>query len=218
MFLQVSYINFVITMNKLINVIALISIFCCFHGKVKAQTDNQSISRIIYEVGEPISTCESNFKNLFKNWNPGIITNADDLFLIGYSFVETIADSITINQYTELFTGNDAIISTISKSSHSGSNYANDHSELYFKIRSFSSLCDTTNLDRDEKIKMLNAFEQERKNLKFYINKMVNIGDKVYVLIFRDKKRTYTNFVICSANTKKVVYDNLFKNITIWEN
>lgn len=192
---------------------------CYFHGKVEAKTDKQpSITKSIYEIGEPITTCESNFKNLFNNWNPGNITNANDLFLIGYSFVETIADSITINQYAELLTGNDAIMATIGKSSSSGSNYVNEHSDLYFKVRTFSSLCDTTNKDRDEKIKMLNGFEKERNLLKFYIKTLVNIGDKVYVVIFRDKKRTYTNFVICSAKTKKVVYDNLFMNITIWDN
>jgi hypothetical protein len=170
----------------------------------------------IYEYGDSLNSCETNFENLFRNWTKENITNADEYNLIGYSFVETIADTITINQYADLLFGNDALMSSVRSGSSSGS-HVKATSYLYFNMNTFFSFCDTTNKDVDVKLKMLKDFNQERDNMKTFFKMIVNRGDKVYAVFFRDKKRTYTNFVICNEKTNKVVCDNLFKNIALWK-
>lgn len=47
------------------------------------------------------------------------------------------------------------------------------------------------------------------------IEEQVHINDKVYSIKFTYLGNTYTNYVICSSSSKKVVIDCFFKNIVI---
>ncbi len=67
----------------------------------------------IYELGDSIINCETNFKNLFNNWTPENITNSDSYQLHKYSFVETITDSIRFNYYRNYFSGIEPIYSSV---------------------------------------------------------------------------------------------------------
>lgn len=67
----------------------------------------------IYEVGDSLINCETNFKNLFNNWTESNITNANAYKLLKYSFVETITDSIKFNYYRNYFSGDKPVNSSI---------------------------------------------------------------------------------------------------------
>ncbi len=55
----------------------------------------------------------------------------------------------------------------------------------------------------------------ERISKQVSFNKQVHINDKVYSIKFTYLGNTYTNYVICSSSSKKVVIDCFFKNIVI---
>ena len=73
----------------------------------------------IYEYGTPLKSCETNFENLFKNWNPVNVTNAHEYELLDFKFIETIADTIRYNYYRNYFSSGDAI-------GNSGTTYDNE--------------------------------------------------------------------------------------------
>lgn len=62
----------------------------------------------IYDMGDSIVSCETNFANLFYNWNSNIVKNAEEYRLLSYSFVETITDSLRYLHYRNYFSGEDA--------------------------------------------------------------------------------------------------------------
>lgn len=186
---------------------------CAFSLDAKCQ----SITNI-YEHGEPLSSCDANFKNLFKNWSNHNIMNADDYSLINYSFVETISDTSAIELYSQLLTDNKSLIGTAKNMSSSGGFMNGDNYSIHkqiFNVRTFGSLCDSTNMTSADIVRMKEAFEQERKNMKYAFKYLVNVGDKVYVIFFKDKYQIYSSFIICSAKTKKVIWDTVFSNIKI---
>jgi hypothetical protein len=53
----------------------------------------------IYEYGAPLTSCETNFENLFKNWTPANVTNAHEFELLDFSFVENLSDTARYNYY-----------------------------------------------------------------------------------------------------------------------
>ncbi|MBN2662011.1 MAG: hypothetical protein JXR68_00055, partial [Bacteroidales bacterium] len=81
-----------------------------------SQTNIDSISHSllgnrvsIYEYGDSLISCETNFENLFKNWMPRNVTNAREYKLLEYKFVETIADTVRYNYYRNYFSGGEAV-------------------------------------------------------------------------------------------------------------
>ncbi len=70
----------------------------------------------IYELGDSITSCETNFNNLFTNWTANNITNADEYRFFGYSFLETITDSVRFNHYRNYFSGAEQLTGSISGS------------------------------------------------------------------------------------------------------
>ena len=85
----------------------------------------------IYELGNPIVSCETNFKNLFKNWTTEHITNAKSYDLLNYSLVETITDSIRFNYYRNYFSGVEPVGSSV-RARSGGSNGETFH-EFYIE-------------------------------------------------------------------------------------
>ncbi|MDP4209395.1 MAG: hypothetical protein Q8928_11340 [Bacteroidota bacterium] len=286
-------------MGKLINGIILIAIVCCFYGRAKAQ------NKSIYEIGDSISCCETNFENLIHNWTTINITNACEYRDLGYSFVETITDSVRYNYYRNYFSGAESVYS--STSSHTEEDTEGHktselyiwpnflHSEIYdtrgypekfrmllsedfrqkaknilirdfnidtmklnyysyeynkkdtiielgpsfnsFGINKYSSSSKVASPDSisknyidifikgKRKIEELSTKETryllleqiliERINAQLIFNGQVRIGDKVYVVKFRHRGRPYLNYVICSAESKKVVMDSFLKGVML---
>ncbi|MBN2881731.1 hypothetical protein JXM83_06805, partial [Candidatus Woesearchaeota archaeon] len=99
-------------MNKLI----LSVLFFIVNVSAYSQTNIDSISNSllgnrvsIYEYGDSLTSCETNFENLFKNWMPRNVTNAREYKSLEYKFVETIADTVRYNYYRNYFSGGEAV-------------------------------------------------------------------------------------------------------------
>ena len=75
------------------------------NAQSRSSIDETSLS--IYEYGDSITDCKTNFINLFANWTSQNITNADSYKLLKYSFVETISDSLRFNFYRNYFSGSE---------------------------------------------------------------------------------------------------------------
>lgn len=257
----------------------------------------------IYEVGDSIVSCETNFENLIYNWTTDNVTNAYEYKSIRYAFVETITDSIRYKYYRNFFSGDKMLLS--STSGNSGEKNGHKFHTFYIKPGyAYREDYDTGNMTEKQKTILSDDFKQKAKelltmdydvdkmNLKHYsyeyhkadtvwrksdrkeissiryssnshniaspdsisanyidifvlgkktadllditeirrlmleellinrtcsqlmFNTQVHFGDKVYAVRFEYLGKEYTTYVICSSNTKKVVFDSFFKGIT----
>jgi len=258
----------------------------------------------IYEIGTPLTSCETNFENLFKNWTAVNVTNAHEYELLDFKFVETIADTPRYNYYRNYFSGGEPVGSSISTMSSSkgklngkgvleetkiserfvkptfiyseffdqrGSSeetkkilseeFSRQARELLmreinidtmklihmegeiFKEKSSSGeirkkhieydLASTDSISKKVFNNIVNSESTEglsieekralgleeilvtRISYQSNFNKNVHFGDKVYVVRFKYHLTTYPVYVICNPDTKKVVVDHFFKNITM---
>lgn len=310
-------------MNKLIFPVILLILSVSAYSQSKQDSLKTALwgnPVSIYEYGAPLTSCETNFLNLFNNWNTEQVTNAREYQLLDFKFVETLSDKARYNYYRNYFSGAEAFGSSGSSFNSSSSKmktlngkaYNEEtkiserfvwptyiHRELFdqrgvpaegkkllseefvqqarelllreinidtldlkysageiFRIDTIRSdseffgnnvrkkhltynLASTDTISKDyininlntymgkpglnyndlsiEKRRAL-ALEEiliERINMQVGFNKLVHIGDKVYAVNFRYHGALYTAYVICNPDTKKVVMDNFFKNITI---
>jgi len=70
------------------------------------------------------------------------------------------------------------------------------------------SICELRNL-------LLEQMLIERVESQLFFNEQVRIGDKVYLIKFTYNGKFYSNYVVCSAESKKVIVDYFFKGIMI---
>ena len=68
----------------------------------------------IYEIGEPVTNCDINMKNLLKNWTPEKIVNANEYEFLEWSFVETISDSSRYVYYRNYFSSDEPVNCSVS--------------------------------------------------------------------------------------------------------
>jgi hypothetical protein len=147
----------------------------------------------IYEHGNIIYSCESNFDNLLKNWKADNIANAADYVIQGYVVVETMEDSATYNLYARYF-ASDKALNVVDKNTGRFPAYDNEATKLSPEPKPNSTVT-------------LQDFK-----------KRVNLGDLVYAVLFRYKGTLYTNYVVCSSESRTVSLDPFFGNIKIWVN
>jgi hypothetical protein len=274
-------------------------IACLFSLQVVFSYGQKRIS--IYELGDSLIDCETNFRNLFSNWTSENVTNANSYKLLKYSFVETITDSTRFKYYRNYFSGVEPIYSStkgISKESSNGQRtnefyikpgfihkeifdqrgIPEKHRELFseeFKLKAMTILTQKINIDtmnlnyysyemngvdklltlghdfnvysvrnlkgasldsisknyidifikgeksiedlniKEKRSLMLEQFIIERINNQLLFNKHVQIGDKVYIVDFEYDEQLFTNYVICSAENKKVIMDYFFSEIRL---
>lgn len=259
----------------------------------------------IYELGDSLVDCETNFKNLFSNWTSENVTNADSYKLLKFSVVETITDSSRFIYYRNYFSGVEPIYSSTKGISGENTNGQSIHEfyikpgfihkeifdqrgipkknrELFseeFRSKAMNILTQEINIDtmslnyysyemngidklltlghdfnvysvrksyanlkgasldsisknyidifikREKSIDDLNIKEKrslileqliiERINNQLHFNEQVQIGDKVYIVDFEYDGQLFTNYVICSAENKKVVIDYFFSEIRL---
>ena len=162
----------------------------------------------IYEYGEPLISCEANFKNLVANWNDNYVENVGNLELISYSYVETIKDSLQIKKYESLL---------FAPESRLGNTNQIIPSIITDEDRYRISLNVTKYAEFEQSQLFFSKNKQEtRKNLESIKKKIVDslLGTKVYVVTIKDEA-IFENYVFCDPTTQKVVWDNLFSNVKI---
>ena len=276
-----------------------------FFETTLAQKDIPGATFPIYEVGDSITTCESNFKNLLNNWTEKNIANAGEYGFFDYSFVETITDSAKFNYYRNYFSGIEPVYSAIRNMFEEDSKGLKRsgffirpgfiHHEIYdtrgltesakmiltedFRQKAKRILTQDFNIDtmnlnyysceysridtivelgpsfnsygterhyssynaaspdsisknyidiiikKERKAEELSICELrnllleqiliERVNCQLFFNEQVSIGDKVYLIKFAYNGKFYSNYVVCSAESKKVIVDYFFKGIMI---
>lgn len=305
-------------MNKLIFPVILLILSVSAYSQSKQDSLKTALwgnPVSIYEYGAPLTSCETNFLNLFNNWNTEQVTNAREYQLLDFKFVETLSDKARYNYYRNYFSGAEAFGSSGSSFNSSSSKMKTLNGKAYneetkiserfvwptyiyrelFDQRGLSSetkmLCsdeylqqarellmhemniDTMNLIHYQgeiskidtikanseflkdviktmrivynmastdsisnrlfefltkgKMNFKNLSLQEKRALMLEeilvyrisnqsaFNQLVHFKDKVYAVNFRYHGALYTAYVICNPDTKKVVMDNFFKNITI---
>jgi hypothetical protein len=174
----------------------------------------QEVSSNIYEYGEPLTSCESNFRNLFNNWDKKNITNAEDYRLLNYSFVETITDTCIIDLYAKLFTDNNCPVGSTGGSSSSSSFDTVVRHTQHILIRTLGKVYDKAS-SQEKTPEILRMIEKENEQMRTMFKLMVSAGDKVYAVFIRDKQQIYSCFVICSPKTNKVILDLVFNNLKV---
>lgn len=163
----------------------------------------------IYDVGQPVVTCEDNFENLFKSWNSNTISNAEDTKLLNYVFIETITTSEDIKKYAERTINKESMIPSV-KHSKASENGKTLHSSVFVNLNKVESLFNAA-----EAVGKESLLETEIKNFRNLFEKKVSIGDNVYIVILEYKSEIYFNYVICSGENHKVIFDNIFLNVTV---
>ncbi|MBK5261679.1 MAG: hypothetical protein JJE17_03775 [Peptostreptococcaceae bacterium] len=119
--------------RKLILILFLVSSSMMANCQLKKDSISDSFNNkvSIYEYGDSLSSCETNFENLFKNWNPGNITNAREYELLDFSFVETIADTTRYNYYRNYFSGGEPVYCSMASFSSKSSKLKKRNGKTY---------------------------------------------------------------------------------------
>lgn len=160
----------------------------------------------IYEYGSKIQTCEDNFNNLFKNWTPNVIETANELQLLSYEFVEELNTSRKIKKYMKWFSNPNTIGNTgtrISYTKSSNSLETNKPTSNYKQWMTVSRYGDKLST-------------KELKRIKDEVKSKIKKGDKVYIIKYKYGGTEYTAFAICSSQTNKVIWDNMFQTIMVY--
>lgn len=180
---------------------ALLSIICMFLTGhfVLAQT---TISTSIYKYGDNVTTCETNFKNLFENWKPDIIETANDIHLLSYKFVEELNNNEKIENYINWFS-DPQTIGTISCRATS--------------TDTFNSPITTSSCKQWIQMARYGdaLSKEELEILKDMVKSCIQKGDKVYVIKYKYRSVEHEAFAVCRPRTCEVVWDNMFQSVTV---
>jgi len=209
---MINQLNYNIMKLKLITII-----ITCFVGLSYAQKTRSTFS--IYEYGDKLTSCETNFQNLFKFWIPKYITNANETKLITYQFVEELKDTKQITKYIDLLTSTDNLIGSTKMSNgvvYDKKNQKRKYGYYYRYIETFEQLNSRARLEKEPELKkevFINTQEQIAKGLR----RDLRIGDQIYVIKIQKGNKLYDNYVVCDPKTFKVKFDNLFWGIQLWK-
>ncbi len=132
-----------------------------------------------------------------------------DLNFYGYSFSKT--DTTVDRGKFKPFTGYGITHSYYSQEVYTTGELSQNYINVEIKKKKR-----ITDLDVQEIRDLIIEREKTRKiSFQVRFNDQVSMGDKVYVVIFRYKNELFSNYVICDAESKKVVMDYLFKSIKV---
>ena len=198
-------------MNKQILSLAFLIMSFVTHGQV---INNYKYDITLYEYGIPLTSCESNFENLFRNW-PKWITNYQQTELLSYKYVEILEDSILIEYYAEQLNNWKSLISRIKGSRGEKGNGDNTvyTRELYFYAKPLENIPEEIKKDSTRKALYRSECESNFKMMKEYFKNTVHIGDKVYNIKLKIEGKQYVHYVICRPGENRVVFDHLFLKI-----
>lgn len=176
----------------------------------------------IYEYGQPIDSCECNFENLFRNWTSQFVTNAVDIKLISYEFVEQLNDN-NINSYIDLLNCPNTL-SVGFKSAYKTDSYFVEgdsiphlrEKRVRYILLEFSSISSyvTSTISAFDREVILIELENKRIQKNDVIHQTIKKNDKVYLVTFKYGGQVLKNYVICSHETNRVIWDNIFDRIS----
>jgi hypothetical protein len=179
----------------------------------------------LYEFGQPITSCDCNFQNLFRNWTDQFISNLYDTRLVDCKYAGIIEDSIMLNQYAEKLTDKNVLRYRIGEL-----DLAPLDTSVHIPTSGTRNFHTGTTQENVEKIAMqgMTPVQIAEKIVKkdmtppsqidtLYLQswraafpQKVHIGDHVYMIYMKISGKDYINYAICSAQNHRVVWDNLF--------
>lgn len=145
----------------------------------------------IYEYGDSLTSCETNFENLMRNWNNGPITNKDQYKFGDYYFFETISDSATYKYYRNYFSGLDVVVHTFSTSgsiSYNGKEWETSH-DYYLNPYKQEWILLNKKMPLETKIKILKLFNTELE---------LNADTSKIKTVFRETNKTIEEIQDCN--------------------
>jgi hypothetical protein len=199
-------------MNKQILSLFFLTIGIATYGQVE---DNHKWDNVtIYEYGAPLTSCESNFENLFRNW-PKWVTNYQQTELLSYKYVKTLEDSMLIDYYAEQLNNWKSLISRIKGSrGEKGNGDTTVYTrELYFYAKPVENLPKEIKNDPSKKALYQLEMNSTLKMMRKYFKETVHIGDKAYNIKLKIDGKEYDHYVICRPTENRVMFDNLFLRI-----
>src|SRR5690554_2916726 len=182
------------------------------HGQVESNHRWDNVS--IYEYGIPLSSCEDNFENLFRNW-PKWVTNHQQTKLLSYKFIETLKDSSTVQYYAKKLHGWKSLTcrKTGSYDEKSNADTTIIIRELNIYITPWEKILEEIGKDLSKEEFYHSEMKLKFKLLQQHFQNTVNIGDEVYNIKLKVEGTKYNHYVICRPKENKVVFDNLFLEI-----
>ncbi|MDD2477138.1 MAG: hypothetical protein PHI32_14675 [Dysgonamonadaceae bacterium] len=133
--------------------------------------------------------------------------NIDTLNLFHYSYEKYKIDTIRGSDLKVFSYSKKWIKSKVASPDSISKNYIDIH---VTREKSFDSL--TTD---EKRALILEELLIRRIDRQLSFNEKVNIGDRVYVISFKYNEELFSNYVVCSAESKKVVLDYFFKDIQL---
>lgn len=280
------------------NIFLIIVNLIAFLSSYSQKSDSLIIHyRSIFEYGDSIKDCQTNFKNLINNWQSAFITNANEFEFIKCTFIEEITDSSRYNFYRNYFSSNQSIGATYGRVTSTDSKgmtsytqlirprlkyqqiydprilhdsmqiiyssdfcekakrlldqefsidtiklnyytfsqdsiYADDkhsgHQSKYWDFYSPDSLTQdyfdvainhtktllSLDLENAQKI-ILQDLLIQRILEQIYFTDQVSLNDKVFKIVFKYNNHQFSTYIICSAQTNKVVLGSIFDGLRI---
>lgn len=168
----------------------------------------------IYEYGDSLTSCECNFKNLFRNW-PKWVTNHQETKLLSYKYIKTLNDNEKIDYYSILLNSWESLYPRISHSySESGNADTTIYTrELHFHGESPDNIPEEVKKDPNKGFLYRSEWESIFKIMRENFKENVYIGDKVYLIKLKIGGKKYDHHVICRPGENKIVFDHLFLEI-----
>lgn len=169
----------------------------------------------IYEYGEPLTDCKTNFENLFNNWSK-FVTNSQHTKLISYHYVTTLTDSSQVAHYAKLANNWKSLGAKVSGTTGEKGNGKNTIYTRTFYLypetfqQAVSGLSSNSTQKNYYRAKYQKAINIRRKNFK----KKVQQGDKIYIIKLKVDGRKYNHYAVCRPSNHEIVYDPLFTQIT----
>jgi ribosomal protein L25 (general stress protein Ctc) len=169
----------------------------------------------MYEYGVPLTSCESNFENLFRNWSKWV-TNYQETELLSYEYVETVENNARIEYYADWINSNKSLGRSTSASLRSSGGgdsivYTRElHLEIVPAEKEYEKLKEAIK-NQPVKEELFRAeIESHLKMRRQVFITTVQTGDKVYRIKMKIKGQEYDHYVFCRPDRNKVVYDKLF--------
>jgi hypothetical protein len=183
----------------------------------------------LYEFGQPVTSCDCNFENLFRNWTPRFISNAKEIQLLSYEYVETVTDSIQLHHYAGLKVSDRALIRYLS----SGHSEYEDYKESISRKDNYETQRDTVCVKLAFAYRLLipdthgneiqhafslasdslrEKFPEFRQLERMEAAQKIHIGDKIYLIKVQIKKQVYDHYVVCDSQNHQIVWDDFFND------
>ena len=186
-------------------IVSLLLLFVFCQPLVWGQNSMQRIS--IFEEGCEVKSFEDNFKNLKANWKR--IVNHADFEILSCDYAYTFENRKQITRYAKEHSRLESPFFAINIQA-----FVKDgkwEEKISVRLTSFAQMVDETT-ENKEGVRDSHLYHLELR--KTEIVNRVTVGDRVYVIRYKMNGEEQMAYVVCSAESCKVICDYLFGGIT----